>query len=57
VKNASGEPFGLDRVCRLLETNNDKPAIEIHQRIWAAVDAWMQRQDDDITLLVVRRTK
>ena len=57
AQNAAGEAFGLARVCRLLETNHQTPVADIHARIWAAVEAWSVRQDDDVTLLVVRRSK
>jgi serine phosphatase RsbU (regulator of sigma subunit) len=54
--DAHGEPFGLPRVCQLFEAARSEPVSEIHARIWQAWEEWVENQDDDLTLLVVRRS-
>lgn len=55
AKNEEGEQFGLDRLVSALERTKDEPAIAIHARIWSDVKRWTAVQDDDVTLIVVRR--
>jgi sigma-B regulation protein RsbU (phosphoserine phosphatase) len=54
--NADGEMFDLERVTKLLADHATEPCAAIHDAIREAVEAWMSTLDDDITLLVVRRT-
>lgn len=53
--NDQGEQYGLDRLVQMLERTKDEPAIAIHARIWSDVKRWMDVQDDDVTLVVIRR--
>jgi phosphoserine phosphatase RsbU/P len=53
--SASGELFGLERVCAELERLCDRPVGEIREGLLGAVDRWALAQTDDITLLVIRR--
>jgi serine phosphatase RsbU (regulator of sigma subunit) len=52
--NASGEPFGTDRLCEVLERHSSEPTTSICDHVLAAVRGFMVQQDDDMTLLVSR---
>jgi sigma-B regulation protein RsbU (phosphoserine phosphatase) len=52
----AGEPFGADRLERLLAETAALPTPEMGRRIVAALDAYQQGTPfDDITLLILRR--
>jgi sigma-B regulation protein RsbU (phosphoserine phosphatase) len=48
--------FGDDRLMRLLEQHRDEPVRDIRDRVIETVQLWQGVQDDDITLVVIRRT-
>ena len=54
--NDAGEQYGLDRLVQMLEQTRDEPSVAIHARIWSDVKRWMVAQEDDVTLIVIRRT-
>jgi sigma-B regulation protein RsbU (phosphoserine phosphatase) len=56
ARDASGEQYGLERMVALIERHHDAPVNEILTRIWDDVVGFMAEQDDDLTLLVIRRT-
>jgi serine phosphatase RsbU (regulator of sigma subunit) len=53
--NAEGEPFGMERLCAVLEQSRRLPVEEIRLRLFAAVAAWSALQDDDRTVVIVRK--
>jgi serine phosphatase RsbU (regulator of sigma subunit) len=53
--NDKGEQYGLERLVAALEQTCDEPSVAIHARIWADVRRWTATQEDDVTLLVIRR--
>jgi sigma-B regulation protein RsbU (phosphoserine phosphatase) len=53
--NEAGEMFELERLIAILEEHASSSCAEIHERIWSAVEAWTHQQDDDVTLMVIRR--
>ena len=53
--NAAGDMFGDDRLHVCLRENAHRPAREIVESILKAVTAYQEEQDDDITLVVIRR--
>lgn len=55
ARSADGEEFGLDRVSEILRANASAPTSAIYARLLAAVRSWTPLQQDDITLLVLRR--
>jgi serine phosphatase RsbU (regulator of sigma subunit) len=56
AQNASGEPYGLERLCAGVARHHGEPAATIHQLLWDEILAWTEVQDDDVTLLVLRCT-
>ena len=52
--DASGEQFGLERLCRLVERVGTEPTRDICEHINRTVLAHMHQQKDDLTLLVTR---
>ncbi|MFZ5890716.1 MAG: SpoIIE family protein phosphatase [Myxococcota bacterium] len=54
ARNAEGELFGTERLCREFADVSHLPVEGIVERLMQAVHAWMHEQDDDITLVVVR---
>lgn len=52
--NRTGDQFGLDRLCRLIERIGTEPVSDICEHINRAVLAHMHEQKDDLTLLVTR---
>ncbi len=55
ARNAGGEEFGIERVMELLTANAQAPVNAIYDTLLAAARAWTPLQQDDITLLVLRR--
>ena len=53
---ASGEQFGLDRLCAEVERVRSEPVEAICGHLLGAVRSWMAVQNDDITLVVTRYT-
>jgi sigma-B regulation protein RsbU (phosphoserine phosphatase) len=52
--NASGEQFGIERVCRALERERAQSVETIRDRLLAETRAFLSVQHDDIALLVAR---
>ncbi len=50
-----GEMFELDRLTALVRDNATASCDAIHDAIRDAVTSWLHEQDDDITLMVIRR--
>ncbi len=55
--NSAGEQYGIDRLCAELEASGSAPVAEIRDRLLAAVQHFLARQDDDIALLVARHLR
>lgn len=55
AKNAQREMFGVERLCRVIEATRDRPVETIRDAIVDAVTVWQLAQDDDITVVVMRR--
>jgi sigma-B regulation protein RsbU (phosphoserine phosphatase) len=53
-RKETGEQFGLDRLVDIVENHSSEPADAIRLHMMAALDAWTDRHEDDITLIVVR---
>jgi len=49
-----GEMYGIERLLAVLVGSAEQPVQTICDRVVADVSAWMQRQDDDMTLIVAR---
>jgi DNA-binding LacI/PurR family transcriptional regulator/serine phosphatase RsbU (regulator of sigma subunit) len=54
-RNAQGEAFGPERLAHALESTWDRPAAEIRDAVLNQLKAWIFRQDDDFSLLIVKR--
>ena len=55
ARNAMNEEFGLERVEQILCSRANAPVRDIHDSLLAAVKAWTPVQQDDITMIVLRR--
>jgi serine phosphatase RsbU (regulator of sigma subunit) len=55
ARNASGAEFGVERLCREVESVGARPAADIRDHLFAAVRSWAPAALDDRTLLVARR--
>lgn len=56
-KDARGVQFGLERLSTIVERVADQPVQSVRDHIVAAVRSWTQTQEDDVSLVVVRRTR
>jgi hypothetical protein len=54
ARNAKREMFGRFRLAEVIERHRAEPSEVIRQKIIDAVTEWMDTQDDDVTVLVVR---
>jgi serine phosphatase RsbU (regulator of sigma subunit) len=54
--NANGEEFGIERVEQILRASARSSVELIQESLLAAVHAWTPVQQDDVTLMVARRT-
>jgi DNA-binding LacI/PurR family transcriptional regulator/serine phosphatase RsbU (regulator of sigma subunit) len=54
--NAEGEEFGIDRAEEILRASAHASVHVIQDNLLAAVRAWTPVQQDDVTLMVARRT-
>ncbi|HEY8212371.1 MAG TPA: SpoIIE family protein phosphatase [Myxococcaceae bacterium] len=52
--SADGEPFDPVRLGRVIEEAHDQPCDVIRDRILEATGRWAARQDDDLTVMVIR---
>ncbi|HXX67014.1 MAG TPA: substrate-binding domain-containing protein [Polyangiaceae bacterium] len=57
AKDARGVQFGLERVRTIVERVSDQPVQSVRDHLVAAVRSWTQTQEDDVSLIVVRRTR
>ena len=55
--NASGEQYGIDRLCAELEAARGRTVTEIRDRLLGSVQDFLAVQNDDIALLVARHTR
>jgi phosphoserine phosphatase RsbU/P len=53
-RNAAGKPFGYDRLAALVEKHRTESADAIRKKILARVKRWTARQEDDVTVIVIR---
>lgn len=53
--NETGKPYGLERLCRMLESHATESVETIRDRLLDDVEAWLNQQLDDIALLVARQ--
>jgi sigma-B regulation protein RsbU (phosphoserine phosphatase) len=54
ARNAELGQFGIERLCKSLESVARAPVAEIRDYILAELGAWTTRQRDDLTLVVLR---
>ena len=55
AQNKDRIQFGDERLTRVLEENRNEPVVVVRDRVIEAVQAWQAVQDDDISLVVIRR--
>src|SRR5262249_14381235 len=55
ARNERGEFVGMDRLTRAVEAHHAESVETVRLRILEEVLGWAHKQDDDITLVVVRR--
>lgn len=55
AKDVRGVQFGIERVCAIVERVADQSATAIRDHLTAAVRSWMVAQEDDVSILVIRR--
>jgi sigma-B regulation protein RsbU (phosphoserine phosphatase) len=53
-RNTAGKPFGYDRLAALVEQHRTDSADAIRKKILARVKRWTARQEDDVTVIVIR---
>src|SRR6185295_1252358 len=54
ARNRELGQFGIQRLCRSLESVAEQPVMAIRDHILAELGAWTTRQRDDLTLVVLR---
>jgi sigma-B regulation protein RsbU (phosphoserine phosphatase) len=55
AQNKDKVQFGDERFTRVLEENRAEPVGVVRDRVIEAVQAWQDVQDDDISIVVIRR--
>ncbi len=55
--DARGVQFGLERLCAIVESVAEEPVEAIRDHLIAAVKSWLVAQEDDISVVVIRRTR
>ncbi len=55
--NAQRKQYGADRLARELERLHEAPVAEIREHLLRSLQSWMDKQRDDITLVVARQRK
>jgi DNA-binding LacI/PurR family transcriptional regulator/serine phosphatase RsbU (regulator of sigma subunit) len=55
ARNATGEEFGVEGVEQVVRASASSPVAVIYQNLLDAVHAWTPVQQDDVTVVVVRR--
>jgi sigma-B regulation protein RsbU (phosphoserine phosphatase) len=56
ARNRAGEQFGMDRLCRAIEAHRGDGVEAIRDAILDDVQKWQAAHDDDLSLVVVRRS-
>ena len=54
ARAATGEMFGIERLCQILEKNHTRPVGDIRDAILGEARAWQSNVEDDMTILVAR---
>ena len=54
TRNAAGKQFGYERLAALVERHRAESADSIRKKILARVKRWTARQEDDVTVIVIR---
>jgi phosphoserine phosphatase RsbU/P len=54
ARNAQGEMFGPDRLAAAVKRVRHEPVEKIRDTVLGAVEVWMARQEDDLSLFVAR---
>lgn len=55
ARSAGGEELGIERVMQLVSANATAPVQSIYDKLLAAAKAWTPIQQDDVTVVVMRR--
>jgi sigma-B regulation protein RsbU (phosphoserine phosphatase) len=55
AQNKDRTQFGDERFTRVIEENRNEPVEVVRDRVIEAVQAWQAVQDDDISIVVIRR--
>lgn len=55
ARNARGEQFGLDRLGAAVQRYRNEPLDDVRDGLLAEVARWRAKQDDDATLVLLRR--
>ena len=55
ARSAGGEALGIERVIQIVSANAAAPVQSMYDSLLAAVTAWTPVQQDDVTLVVMRR--
>jgi sigma-B regulation protein RsbU (phosphoserine phosphatase) len=55
ARDGAGEQFGIERLEAEIERSRREPVGVIRDRVVAAVEAWQASQEDDISIVVLRR--
>jgi serine phosphatase RsbU (regulator of sigma subunit) len=53
LRNDTGEPFGLERLCAVLKRVHDQSVAKIQEHLLLAIGSW-GIADDDVTIMVAR---
>lgn len=56
ARNEQRASFGIERLTQVIEAVGDQPVEIVHERVLAELGAWTSHPDDDVTVLVVRRS-
>src|SRR4051812_20125479 len=54
ARNERGNPFGFERIVSLVKRPQRDPADVIRRKILARLELWTAKQEDDVTVIVVR---
>src|SRR3954470_22460289 len=54
ARNERGKPFGFERIVSLVKRHQREPADVIRRKILARLELWTAKQEDDVTVIVVR---
>jgi sigma-B regulation protein RsbU (phosphoserine phosphatase) len=55
AKDSRGVQFGLERLCAIVNRVADEPVQTIRDHLLAAAQSWATTQEDDMSIVVVRR--